>query len=411
MTVPRKYRKLFQDAIVVNIPLDVTADLGVAIKRTRAKRIEALYRHFPSLKKETKTPTTDDKVKQLDDEEDEEEEVTKNKQKPNLHQPLREQYGSVLDYLEAKYVMGVTVPSSEGEDEEEDRGSVYSEGSFLDDTQLKSELAEQMLSQKTHTKVGVENEDDDEFFVNVGNLEVEEHELMDYDPLQEETEEKQQVKKRKRPADASKSSANNSTSSKTTAKKPKKTDSSSSSPDKSGISPNKKASPKSAGNKPKEENNEELSLAFLKQEAADKQNAVKELFDKIVKGIKNMSDEELPRRKKTSKVSVVVSDGKEPGDTITFENPHIPGQRLQVKVPKGLSAGAKFIVSVPAPAVSDETDANKWDREFQELVADFAATYDEWCQAEGKNCVCLWVGGGLDLANAFCRSGIPRSGT
>jgi hypothetical protein len=243
-----------------------------------------------------------------------------------------------------------------------------------------------VLSQKTHTKVGVENEDDDEFFVNVGNLEVEEHELMDYDPLQEEKEEKQQAKKRKRSTDASKSSAK-STTGKTTAKKPKKTDSSS---NKSVIS-NKKASPKSAS-KPKEGDNEELpeefqgSLSFLKQQAVDKQDAVRELYDKIAKSITSMSHLELPRRKKTSKVSVVVSDGKEPGDTITFENPHIPGQRLQVKVPKGLSAGAKFIVSVPAPAVPDEADSNIWDREFQELVADFSATYDEWCHAEGKNC-------------------------
>lgn len=384
MTIPQKYRKLFQDAIVVNIPLDVTADLGVAIKRTRAKRIQALYSHFPSLKKkETVKPSSTDDVQHDDqDEEEEEPRSSKNKQKPNLHQPLREQYASVLDYLEAKYVMGVTVPSSEGEDEDEDRGSVYSETSFLDDTQLKSELAEQVLSQKTQAKVAVGNDtDDDEFFVNVGNLEVEEHDLMDYDPLEEDRAEKKEAKKRKR-SDATKTSVK---SSKSITKKPK-TDS----PNRS-VASKTKSTPKSAGNA-KEGDDEERPedpqehLAFLKQEALDKKDAANDLYDTIVKNIKAMTDEELPRRKKTSKVSLIVSEGKGPGDTIMFSNPHIPGQRLQVKVPKGLSAGGKFIVSVPAPAASDDTDANiNWTREFQELVADFSSTYDEWCHAEGKN--------------------------
>jgi hypothetical protein len=40
---------------------------------------------------------------------------------------------------------------------------------------------------------------------------------------------------------------------------------------------------------------------------------------------------------------------------------------------------------MPAPAVvPDEGDSNKWGRDFQELVADYSAAYDEWCQAEGK---------------------------
>lgn len=412
MTVPRKYRKLFQDAIVVNIPLDVTADLGVAIKRTRAKRIQALYDHFPSLKKETvRQPnnTNDTVVVQHDDDdededEDEEEEQQQqqqlprtSKQKPNLHQPIREQYASVLDYLEAKYVMGITVPSSEGEDEHEDRGSIYSETSFLDDTQLKSELAEQVLSQITHAKVGTEenDDDDDEFFVNVGNLEVEEDGLMDYDPLEEEKVEKKEAKKRKRP-DSTKSSSVKS--SKSTTKKPK-----TETPNKS-VASKKKSTPKSTENGDDKELPEDPqeNLAFLKQAALDKKEAVNELYDTIVKKIKAMTDEELPRRKKTSKVSLVVSEGKGPGDTIMFSNPHIPGQRLQVKVPKGMSAGGKFIVSVPAPAVSVDTDANiNWTREFQELVADFSSTYDEWCQAEGKNRMDSYVAAFCSLPKTF----------
>ena len=47
----KKLRKVFSDAIAVEIPLDVTADLGVAIRRTRDKRLQLLYQVFPSLKK------------------------------------------------------------------------------------------------------------------------------------------------------------------------------------------------------------------------------------------------------------------------------------------------------------------------------------------------------------------------
>ena len=65
-------------------------------------------------------------------------------------------------------------------------------------------------------------------------------------------------------------------------------------------------------------------------------------------------------------------------------NPHIPGQRCRVKVPKGLAPGGKFVVSVPAPAVSDEVDHNTFSRYFQELLNEYHDAYDDWCQVDCK---------------------------
>ena len=90
-----------------------------------------------------------------------------------------------MDYLEAKYVRGVMLGDEIDENEASDKESVYSEDSWLDDSLLKRDVAEQVLSHETHTKVGVENENEDDFFVNVGNLEVEENELLNYDPTQD----------------------------------------------------------------------------------------------------------------------------------------------------------------------------------------------------------------------------------
>ena len=46
---PRTLKRLLSDSISVEIPLSVTADLGIAIKRTREKRVAAFYKRFPEL--------------------------------------------------------------------------------------------------------------------------------------------------------------------------------------------------------------------------------------------------------------------------------------------------------------------------------------------------------------------------
>lgn len=69
-------------------------------------------------------------------------------------------------------------------------------------------------------------------------------------------------------------------------------------------------------------------------------------------------------------------------------NPHIPGQRLRVNVPEGTYPGETFTVSVPVPQATepdDDTDHNKFDRDFQDTLDEYARAYDEWCQHEGEH--------------------------
>lgn len=394
----------------MEIPLNTTADLGVALKHTRAKRIAALLENFPSLNTKKKAPTEAGDAEAQDDDDDNnnnndgeeqasDKKVVARKDKKVVDEtlPQREQYGSVVDYLEAKYVRGVMLGDEIDEDEASDKESVYSEDSWLDDSMLKRDVAAQVLSHSTQTKVGVENDDDDDFFVNVGNLEVEEDELMNYDPADDEEKAvKKKTKKRKRSDAGSTKSAK---SGKSLPKK-KKIDSKSAS---SSTKNTKLDSPKKAMS---------VELAAQKEKVTELQAAVKELFDALVNEIKGMSKEDLPEKEKNVQVTVTVLEGKNPGDTITFgygfflllvcsmnrrpsltqtpylchnnSNPHVPGQRLKVSVPQGKKPGDTFKVSIPAPEVETETDGNKFTREFQELAAQYATKFDLMCQAEAE---------------------------
>ena len=70
---------------------------------------------------------------------------------------------------------------------------------------------------------------------------------------------------------------------------------------------------------------------------------------------------------------------------MSFSNPHNPGQRLRVKVPKGTLPGETFRVTVPVkqPDTDNEKDGNKLPKEFKDLLDDFARAHDEWCRAQG----------------------------
>lgn len=65
-------------------------------------------------------------------------------------------------------------------------------------------------------------------------------------------------------------------------------------------------------------------------------------------------------------------------------NPHNPGQRLRVKVPKDSHPGSTFKVTVPVklPEEDEGKDRNKFPREFQDLLDDFARAYDDWLEAK-----------------------------
>jgi hypothetical protein len=392
--------KLFQDSIVVNIPMNVTADLGIAIKRTRDKRIKALYEQFPSLK--TEEPQMEKEELDSEDDEEDKEKATGNeaeekdgdkkkkvkKSAVNPHLPQRNQYGNVLDYLEAKYVRGVMLQDEaelEDQEEEEERGSVYdSDGSFIDDSLLKRDVAEQVLSQATQTKLELEHDDDD-FFVNVGTLEVQDHELMDYDPLgDDEKSKKESSAKRKRGTslDSKTSAAKNTKTTKkgtaTTDKWEDKKEQTKKAGDKKSTT--SKSPEKAALTNPPER---QVEIDALKKRALDLKEESDNAFSKLKDAIKKMTQKNLPRKKKMEKVSIVVPEGKNPGDDITFSNPHVPGQKLRVKVPKNASGGSKFVVSVPVPVKAEpDVDYNKWPRDVQDLMDDFSSQYDDWCHAE-----------------------------
>jgi hypothetical protein len=67
-----------------------------------------------------------------------------------------------------------------------------------------------------------------------------------------------------------------------------------------------------------------------------------------------------------------------------LSNPHNPGQRLRVKVPKDSHPGSTFKVTVPVklPEEDEGKDRNKFPREFQDLLDDFARAYDDWLEAK-----------------------------
>jgi len=293
--------------------------------------------------------------------------------------PQKKHYGSVLDYLEAKYVRGVMLETEANNTEaagesgevadDDERGSVYSESSFLDDSLLRRDVAEQVLSATTHTKLELEADDED-FFVNVGNLEVEDHDLMDYDPVEEEKgERKPTEKKRKKPASNSDD-----------IKKPLKKKAAPA--DKKETTPSKKPAKKKIEPLTEEA---KTQVEALKKRAEDLKAKSDQVFRETRDAINKMTEKELPRKKKNEKVSIVVPEGRNPGDDITFSNPHVAGQKLRVKIPKNASAGGKFVVSVPVPSkLNPENDNNKFGREMQDQLDSFSHAYDDWCHAEAS---------------------------
>lgn len=422
----RPIPKIFHDAISVIIPLEVTVDLKVAMEHTRAKRIQSIFKRFPALKKAVKKwkhsqeLQNDDDVLMDDDdasnsnnksstgnkdpnsEGKENNKPLKKKKKVLAHVPQPEQYGSVIDYLEAKYVRGVMLGDENGDGESMDdgsegQGSVYSAGSFLDDTDLRRDVAEQVMANTTLTKLELENEDG-EFFVNVGALEVEENQYDDnYDPLQDTEVSTKTTKKRKKPQQQQTTEA--AALGQSMAKKSKQQDDLAQSSSKtiksttSTISQKKKAStltvdtetttPGALDGEENETEEQEELIARVKETKAKSDRKFKRLAELVEK----MTTGDLPRRKAKLKVSLTCPPNKKPGDDVTFTNPHNKSQRLRVKVPKDCLPGGTFKVSVPVKpdpveADGEEKDHNTFSREFQELLDDYARAHDDWCGAQ-----------------------------
>jgi hypothetical protein len=392
-------RKLFQDAVWVRIPLNVTADLGIAVRQTREKRVGALHQAFPSLKpadltapnnktaQEEKEEEKDDGAKgeATTDKDDEIADAKKKQLKRLKHVPQPHEYGSIVDYLEAKYVQGVMVDDEGDEnDDDEGQGSVYSQDSFFDDTDLQRTVAEQVLAHSTTTKL--ELQDDDEFFVNVGNLEVEETDLTQggYDPLEDTNEKSPSKRKRKKPSAPSDKAKPNGT------KLIKPSSAASTKASAAVPSPGKKAKVT-----PQEDENEKPkkptlasgvspNLEKLKKTARKRKRKMVKYYKPLIEMVKAATSDELPRKKTKERVAITCPPDKKPGDQILFANPHVPGQRLKVKIPKNASPGSTFRVTVPVAdtAADDENDYNKFSREFYDTLDDYARAFDEWCDAE-----------------------------
>jgi hypothetical protein len=353
--------KIFQDAVTVLIPLDVTADLKIAMKKTRAKRILSIYKKFPSLKKETKklddkNNLKDDDEPMLDDEEEENAKEKDDKQPPSKKKkmenvPQPDQFGSVLDYLEAKYVKGVMLEEDDEDgapigldDKSEGQGSVYSRDSFLDDTDLQRDVAEQVMASTTLTKLELEHEDGD-FFVNVGTLEVENDDYGDnYDPLQDKentgkTKTKTTKKRKKSSSAGSTTSAKSSKSSKsskvtistaaspasksrkikTEQKKKKQPQPQQQQPTSAAKSTKSIKSAVSTASTTKSKKTVEKKGDKVAKLAAKKAKSHSDaLFKKAAGMIKKLTSEELPKRTTKRKVALKCPKNKKPGDDITF---------------------------------------------------------------------------------------------
>lgn len=383
-------RKLFQDSILVQIPLNVTADLGVAMRRTRAKRVEGLLKAFPNLNKKT-TQEDDNAAMEVSDgakgdttldksegEEDAKKAAAKNN-KIRRNQPQPGDFGNIVDYLEAKYVQGVMLDDSGSEDDnDEGQGSVYSETSFLDDTDLQRTVAEQVLAQTTTTKL--ELRDDDEFFVNVGELEVEETELTkeEYDPLQDT---KTKSPKRKRKVDNGKDGEDNATIAK---KKKKMKPDLIEKKDKSASPTTKNVKAKAVAEPQTLDTGKPGTSKETQKRSKECKKIYENLYQKLVEMIKKASPEELPKRKTKERVSIKCPNDKKPGDSVVFANPHVKGQKLKVKIPENCKPGGQFKVTVPVPAADDDdTDYNKLNRAFYYALDNYSRAFDEWCDAEG----------------------------
>mmetsp|Transcript_16727 Transcript_16727/g.31696 ORF Transcript_16727/g.31696 Transcript_16727/m.31696 type:complete len:585 (+) Transcript_16727:80-1834(+) len=463
----RKGSRIPSDSMIVHIPIDVTADLGVAMKRVRAKRI-AKYKQLFSNRVEEKSFQMEEQEEEEDKEEDEEDEMkletpksgvenghkskglTKETKKDDLNldsigsEVRREQFSSIVDYLEAKYARGIMIhdlderirkkkkQNNGGDDlsvlSDSEAGSCYSEDSdnFIDDSDLRTDIAHQILASSAFGTTKIEAEaartkaqddesigaDDHAFFVNVGDLEMEDDWNYDLDEDIDWMNSTKRSKGKKRKRIAKEHSAVKSPSKEkkkvihketnhVEKKKQKKEKEESS---KKSIAKEKEKKEKEKdGEKasaPVKESNKDDDVSHVtksensavieasKKEAANLKRKVERLFKKCVEEIEKLTKEHLPRKIKgggTSKCQVVVPEGKASGDELQIGNPHIPGQKLKVKIPKNKVPGDKFTVAVPLPEVeSSSTAENKLSKECIDALDKYSMTFDDWCQAEAK---------------------------
>jgi hypothetical protein len=187
------------DSILIEVPLSVTADLGVALKRTRRKRIKRIQDWVSSapgkkqkgdnnkaaVKKKSDPPTNDKNGKgggdSCSDSDDLDNDGDKSEKDITLDYddddalgktPKRNQYVSVVDYLEAKYVRGVMIADyddreqakiqsndvQEEPDSEGDNSCYDDEDGFIDDSLIVEDVAGQVMASSTYGLTQIEEE-------------------------------------------------------------------------------------------------------------------------------------------------------------------------------------------------------------------------------------------------------------
>jgi len=489
--------KLPRDSVLVYIPLSVTADLGVAMRRVRLKRIAQLKSLHPSIferKHESggrvKGAVEESGGEQSGGDESGNEEPSTQKTKLQDFVPQRDQFGSVVDYLEAKYVKGVMIDDldekirerqkkqkkdeSGNEDLKEtvttnnekdmsilsdsQAGSCYSDssGGFIDDSELQSDVAQQLRASSVYgtTKIEAEavesrkdksgsiddaesGDHDDAFFVNIGDLEMEDgyidDEFDDFEGWMDSTGKGKRKKRKRAPRENTSSNKDSnkprlvSKKSKDVSERAQKQSKAESMKNKNSKAINKTSKTTKTEKSKKEkkleeeeknhndtsesdieskgneilrekeikdkETKETLQMTLMhvaKKEASELKKKSNKLYKKCVAEVKKLTEEHIPRKPRSAgkvKVSITVPDNKKGGDTITFSNPHLPTQKLKVQIPENSKRGDSFKVSVPMPKVAKSlaNAQNKFSKDLTNTLDEYSKVYDDWCQAEAKS--------------------------
>jgi hypothetical protein len=100
--------------------------------------------------------------------------------------------------------------------------------------------------------------------------------------------------------------------------------------------------------KKKKKASENQELVKLREQATELHKEQRRLFDLVVEEISEMTEEQMPRKglMETIKVTLSVPEGKNPGDSLMFNNPREPNQRLKVTIPSNAVPGGSFMVSL-----------------------------------------------------------------
>ena len=148
-----------KDSLLIEVPMSITADMGVAMRRTRRKRTERIKNWLATGEDAKKQQTTTATAPPKQDDEDDGDKSIEGCSFDEDGGPKR---GSI-EYLEAKYVRGVMIDdyderAAKESEESEGDGSVYGNDDFIDDSLLQEEVAGQVLASSTYGRTQMEEE-------------------------------------------------------------------------------------------------------------------------------------------------------------------------------------------------------------------------------------------------------------